>query len=104
MSATEEFIAAQERLLQRVGVSAESRFLEAPAVSGRTHVLISGEGPPVVMVPGFGDPAAMWAPLTTSRVRLASLSRRFCASRAWSGKSDLNREAICLGAWRRRLG
>lgn len=62
-NAIEQFMAAQDRLLQRTGVAAESHFLDVPAVSGRAHVLVSGEGPPVVMVPGFGDPAAMWAPL-----------------------------------------
>jgi pimeloyl-ACP methyl ester carboxylesterase len=59
----EEFKVAQERLLRRFGVDAESRFFKVSAVSGRVHALIRGEGPPVVMVPGFGDPAAMWAPL-----------------------------------------
>lgn len=63
MNATEEFKAAQDRLLRRTGVWAESRFLDAPVISGRVHILVSGDGPPVVMVPGFGDPAAMWAPL-----------------------------------------
>jgi pimeloyl-ACP methyl ester carboxylesterase len=63
LNATEQFIAAQDRLLRRTGVPAESRFLDVPAVSGHAHVLVSGEGSPVVMVPGFGDPAAMWAPL-----------------------------------------
>lgn len=63
MNVTEAFKAAQDRLLQRTGVRAESRFFEASVVAGRVHVLVSGDGPPVVMVPGFGDPAAMWAPL-----------------------------------------
>jgi pimeloyl-ACP methyl ester carboxylesterase len=60
---TSEFEAAQERLLRRVGVAAESRFVDVPAVSGQAHVLVAGRGPAVVMVPGFADPAAMWAPL-----------------------------------------
>jgi pimeloyl-ACP methyl ester carboxylesterase len=63
MAATDDFKRAQARLFERVGVSAESRFLDVPAVLGRAHVLVSGSGPPVVMVPGFGDPAAIWAPL-----------------------------------------
>lgn len=63
MTAVEEFTATQKRLLQRFGIDAESRFLDVPAVTGRAHVLSRGDGPPVVMVPGFGDPAAMWAPL-----------------------------------------
>ena len=63
MNAHDEFRRAQRRLLDRVGVRAESHFFDVPAVSGRVHVLIAGEGPPVVMVPGFADPAAMWAPL-----------------------------------------
>ena len=60
---TDEFRAAQGRLLESVGVVAESRFLDVSAISGRAHVLISGEGPPVVLVSGLGNPGALWAPL-----------------------------------------
>lgn len=60
---TEAFKDAQARLLQRVGLRAESRFLEVDSVSGEVHVLKSGEGPPLILVPGFGDPAVMWSPL-----------------------------------------
>lgn len=63
MTAIDEFKTAQTRLLQRYGVDAESQFIEIATVEGRVHVLRSGAGPPVVMVPGFADPAAMWAPL-----------------------------------------
>lgn len=63
MTAVDEFKAAQARLLQRYGVNAESQFIEVATVEGGVHVLRSGSGPPVVMVPGFADPAAMWAPL-----------------------------------------
>lgn len=63
MTTVDEFKAAQKRLLLRYGVDAESQFFEIPAVQGRVHVLRSGKGPPVLMVPGFADPAAMWAPL-----------------------------------------
>ncbi|HUP46256.1 MAG TPA: alpha/beta hydrolase [Thermoanaerobaculia bacterium] len=59
----QEFERAQEQVLRRYGVDAESRFFEVPAVSGPVHALVSGEGPPLVMIPGFADPAAMWAPL-----------------------------------------
>lgn len=52
-----------KRLLQHFGVDTESHFLEVPAITGHVHVLSCGKGPPVVLVPGFGDPAAMWAPL-----------------------------------------
>ena len=54
---------AQQRLLARFNVEAESRFVEVPAVDGRAHVLVTGEGPPVMMVIGGGPPSAMWAPL-----------------------------------------
>lgn len=63
MTPVDDFKAAQERLLRRYGLDAESRFLEIAAVDDRVHVLHGGTGPPVVMVPGFADPAAMWAPL-----------------------------------------
>lgn len=64
ISPVDEFKAAQKRLLERFKVDAESRFLaEVPAVEGSVHVLTCGDGPPVVLVPGFADPTAMWAPL-----------------------------------------
>jgi pimeloyl-ACP methyl ester carboxylesterase len=59
----EAFEQAQRRMLDRYGVSAESRFVEVALVQGRAHVLVSGHGPPVVMMNGIGTPAAMWAPL-----------------------------------------
>jgi 2-hydroxy-6-oxonona-2,4-dienedioate hydrolase len=63
VTAVGEFMAAQKSLLLHCGVQAESQFIEIPAVNGRVHLLRTGTGPPVVMVPGFADPAAMWAPL-----------------------------------------
>jgi pimeloyl-ACP methyl ester carboxylesterase len=57
------YIQAQERLLDRFGIQAESRFVDVPALDGRAHVLVVGDGPPVMMVIGGGPPAAMWAPL-----------------------------------------
>lgn len=62
-TARQEFLDAQQRLLDRHGVSAESRFLDVPSIAGQAHVLVSGDGPAVVMVSGIGVPAAMWAPL-----------------------------------------
>lgn len=63
MNGVVELKAAQERLLQRLGLRADSHFLSVSVVSGRVHVLTTGEGPPVVMLAGFGHPAAIWAPL-----------------------------------------
>lgn len=63
MTPQQEFIEAQQRMLDRFGAKAQSRFVEVPSISGRAHVLISGGGPPVVMVNGIGNPGAMWAPL-----------------------------------------
>lgn len=59
----QEFIRAQERTLRHYGVDAESRFIDVDAVAGRAHILVAGDGPPVMMVIGGGLPAAMWAPL-----------------------------------------
>jgi pimeloyl-ACP methyl ester carboxylesterase len=60
---TDEFQQAQSRLLERVGVTAESRFVEVPAIAGRAHVLVSGEGSPLVLLSGVGNSGAFWAPL-----------------------------------------
>lgn len=60
---SEAFVEAQDRLLHQYGVPAESTYIDVPTVEGRAHVLVTGDGPPVVMVIGGGAPAAMWAPL-----------------------------------------
>lgn len=60
---TEAFEQAQAEVLDRFGVQTESRYVEVPALDGRAHVLVAGEGPPVLMLNGIGTPAAMWAPL-----------------------------------------
>lgn len=58
-----DFESAQAALLGRYGVKAESRYVDVPALEGRAHALVSGEGPAVLMLNGIGTPAAMWAPL-----------------------------------------
>lgn len=63
MTVVNDFQTAQTTLLEHHGVEADSRFFEVPSVEGRVHALVSGEGPPIVMVPGFADPCAMWASL-----------------------------------------
>ena len=61
--ARHDFIDAQQRMLDRYGVDAQSRYVDVPSIGGRAHVLIAGGGPAVVMLNGIGTPAAMWAPL-----------------------------------------
>jgi pimeloyl-ACP methyl ester carboxylesterase len=63
MNSREEFINAQQRMLDRYHVEAQSQFINVPSVDGRAHVLVFGEGPPVMMVTGIQTPGAMWAPL-----------------------------------------
>lgn len=58
-----EFSAAQTKVLDHYGIDAEERWIDAPVVDGNAHVLVSGEGPPVVLLNGLGVPAAMLAPL-----------------------------------------
>ncbi len=58
-----EFSKAQAAVLNRYDIAAEEQWVEAPIIDGRAHVLVTGEGPPVVMLNGIGVPAAMWAPL-----------------------------------------
>jgi 2-hydroxy-6-oxonona-2,4-dienedioate hydrolase len=57
------FIDTQSAALDRYGVDAEDRFVAVPMIEGRAHVLVAGEGPPVVILNGIGTPAAMFAPL-----------------------------------------
>jgi pimeloyl-ACP methyl ester carboxylesterase len=60
----QQLIAAQKRLLNRHGVDADSQFVELPILEGgNAHILVAGDGPPVLMVMGGGPPAALWVPL-----------------------------------------
>lgn len=62
-SAERCFIDAQQRMLDRYGIDAAGCFVELPSLGGRAHLLVAGDGLPVVMINGIGTPAAMWAPL-----------------------------------------
>lgn len=59
----ERFARAQATVLDHHGIVAEERWVDAPIVHGQAHVLVVGEGPPVVFLSGIGLPAAMFAPL-----------------------------------------
>ncbi len=50
-------------MVYRYGIVVEERWVAAPTVNGEAHVLVTGEGPPVVLLNGIGVPAAMMAPL-----------------------------------------
>jgi pimeloyl-ACP methyl ester carboxylesterase len=57
------YSSAQAAVLDRHGIVAEERRVEVPLLDGTAHVLVAGDGPPVVMLNGIGVPAAMLAPL-----------------------------------------
>jgi pimeloyl-ACP methyl ester carboxylesterase len=59
----QDFSAAQAAVLDHHGITAEGRWVDVPSVDGQAHVLVTGEGPPVVLLNGIGVPAAMLAPL-----------------------------------------
>lgn len=59
----DDFSDAEANVLEEYGVVTEQRWVPSPAVDGQAHVLVTGEGPPVVLLNGIGIPAAMLAPL-----------------------------------------
>lgn len=59
----EAFSDAQATVLAKYGLIAEERWIAASTVEGQAHVLVTGDGPPVVLLNGIGVPAAMLAPL-----------------------------------------
>ena len=61
--ARDDFLRAQQQVLSRYEVEAESQFIPVPTINGQAHVLTGGDGTPVLFVNGIGNPAAMWAPL-----------------------------------------
>ena len=61
--AVRRFEQAEQRVFARYGVAPETRFVELSEPPLRVRVLESGEGPPLLLVPGDGAIAAAWAPL-----------------------------------------
>jgi len=59
----DHFTAAETEVLERCGLATDDRWIDVPAVAGNAHVLVSGEGRPVVLLNGIGVPAAAMAPL-----------------------------------------
>lgn len=59
----EAFARAEDRVLERFNIEAKRCLVDAPAIGGKARVLVSGKGPPVMMVIGAGPPAGLWAPL-----------------------------------------
>lgn len=59
----EIFSQAQATVLEQHGLTCDERWVETSVVEGRTHVLVAGDGPPVVLLSGIGTPGAMMAPL-----------------------------------------
>lgn len=62
-TAVEQFRSAQRRVSSRYGIAARSQLVDVPAIDGRAHLLVVGEGPPLLMVIGGTTPAAFWLPL-----------------------------------------
>ena len=57
------FQGAQRQVLERYGVDARSQMIRVPRLDLDVHVLVAGDGPPVLMAIGGGMVAALWAPL-----------------------------------------
>lgn len=58
-----DYLIAEQRVLERYEVDAHPREIDVPSLNGRARVLVSGSGPPVIMVIGGGMVAGLWAPL-----------------------------------------
>lgn len=61
--AVRTFEQAEQRVFARYGLAVTSRFLELRDPPLRVRVLETGDGPPLLFVPGDGAIAATWAPL-----------------------------------------
>ena len=59
----EAFSRAQTAVMERHRLTCNDRRVDTAVVDGQAHVLVTGEGPPVVLLNGIGVPAAMLAPL-----------------------------------------
>lgn len=75
----------QATLLERVGLRAESRFLDLEPIGARVHVLEAGAGDPVVFLHGGGGIAAEHIPVAA---HLAKKFRVILPDRPGHGLSD----------------
>ncbi|MCB1186868.1 alpha/beta hydrolase [bacterium] len=63
MQETESYSELERRLLEHYGVEAESVFVEIANPALRVHLLLAGDGEPVLFLHGGDGEAADWAPL-----------------------------------------
>jgi pimeloyl-ACP methyl ester carboxylesterase len=81
----EAYKAAQEKLLRRYAIAAESRYANVKKPALKAHVLVAGQGEPVLMLHGGGMFASQFAPLIGS---LQDEFRLFAVDRPGCGLSD----------------
>jgi pimeloyl-ACP methyl ester carboxylesterase len=81
----EAFKIAQQNLLRKHGVSAESRYLKLKKSALTVHVLAAGRGEPVLLLHGGGGFACQFAPLMGP---LQTRFRLFAADRPGCGLTD----------------
>jgi pimeloyl-ACP methyl ester carboxylesterase len=77
----EAYKKAQEALLKKYGVAAESRYVKLKKPEMSVHVLQAGRGDPVILIHGGGGVAAQWAPVISSlqkEFRVYALDRSGC--------------------------
>ena len=80
---------AERNLFAAVGADVDECFIELAQTGLRVRVLSHGQGPPVVLLHGVSESAAIWAPLFTKlphfRLLAVDLPATDCLTRPSSG-------------------
>jgi pimeloyl-ACP methyl ester carboxylesterase len=98
MDVDQEIRTAEAKLFRFYGLTMEESFLDLPR--GRVRVLITGAGPPVVLLHGVSLTGAAWAPLLPAlagyRVHLVDLPGHGLSSPATYRPDDIRESAIAF--------
>lgn len=80
MTVTDHFLRAENAVLAAYSVRANESYVELARSGRRVRVLITGEGPAVLLLPGLGAVAGFWAPLLGNLAgqRLITIERPGC--------------------------
>lgn len=94
--AVDRFLNAERELFEKHDLVVRDRYVDLAPSRLRVRILESGEGTPVILLPGLGSVAAMWAPLLAGLQGVHGIA----VDRPGCGLSDpIDLDGMSLRSW-----